>query len=170
MRKNRTISGFTFVELAVVICILSVLMLFSMPMFERIHLFSNKAPTTASLVSLIQSLKQSSISENKTFYLNININTGQVWVTHASMNREAQAEAFETAIVYDNGTIIQNLEYPDRKRTDSSICQVQFFKEGCSDSVLVHLREKDEDVTLKIGTFLMKVERFNRYVSFDDCI
>lgn len=169
MKNNKAQPGFTFVELIVVLCVISLLMLFSMPLFKKIVIMSDDSTDSGSLAFLIQSLKQNSISRNTDYTLHIDTNSGQVWVTDETMDEDSLEEAEASASSYEGSAVIQNIELAAGNNSDSGIYEIRFRKEGSSDSALIHLREQDSDITLRIETFLTEIERYDRYVSYDDC-
>lgn len=166
--KNR-LKGFTFVELVVVISLLSVLLLFSMPVLKRVSILSGDASDTGSFVLLIQSLKQKAVSEHKDYTLHIDTSSGQLWTTDENMNAESVTRAMETAVQHFDNNIVQNIEMPESRQTETGVFRIRFSKSGYSDMALFHIREEDQDITLKVHSFLMNVERFERYVARDDC-
>ncbi len=163
-------SGFTFVELVVVVSLMAVLLSFSIPLFRDVHLFSGGPEKPEKLAFLIQSLKHKAVAQNRDFFLHMDIHRGRVWVTDASMDAEALAKAEQEGISYSDKVRILNLEVPTGGGRDQNRHTLCFRRQGYSDRALIHLREGSEDITLGIRAFPTRVERFDRYVSYDDCI
>ncbi|MFH2092692.1 MAG: prepilin-type N-terminal cleavage/methylation domain-containing protein [Pseudomonadota bacterium] len=163
-------SGFTFIEMVVVISIISILLSFSIPLFRDVSLFSGNSERVSKLVFLIQSLKQKAVAQNLDFFLNIDIHSGLVWVTHTSMDEGALANAEHQAMSFEGDIRLLNLEFPGGGKPDKRYYTLCFRQQGYSDRALIHLREGSEEVTLAIRAFLTEVEWFDRYVSYDDCI
>jgi len=162
--------GFTFVELVVVISIFSVILLFSIPLFKDIGLFSGHSHRAASLSFLIESLKLQAVSENTDLFLHIDVDTGLVFVTHGSMDERAMARARQEGRLYKGDVELLNIEFPGTGRSAKSNHTIRFSRKGYSDRALIHLRTDNQKRTLKIGMFLTKVRWYDRYVSYDDCI
>lgn len=156
-------------ELVVVVSILSLLLIFSVPLFRDISEYSNRRPGISGLVNLIQSLKQKAVRLDKDFFLFLDTGSGLVWTVDETMDDSARETARENGIVFDEDVSILSVEFFDIQGTAESGNSLRFSKNGYSDRALVHLRENDDDVTLKISTFLPRVEIFRRYVSYDDC-
>ncbi len=163
-------SGFSFVELVVVITLIAVLMSFSIPLFRDARLFSGKSENASGLALLIQSLKTRAVERDRDFFLHMDLHTGQVWVTDSTMDTSAREKARQEGISHGDGLRILSLEFPGGRGRDQNRHTLCFRRQGYSDRALIHLREKDEDITLGVRTFLTRVERFDRYVSYDDCI
>jgi prepilin-type N-terminal cleavage/methylation domain-containing protein len=163
-------SGFSFVELVVVITLIAVLVSFSIPLFRDARFFSGKSENASGLALLIRSLKTRAVELDRDFFLHMDLHSGRVWVTDSTMDTSALEKAGQEGITYGDGLRIINLEFPGGRGRDRNRHTLCFRRQGYSDRALIHLREKDEDITLEVRTFLTRVERFNRYVSYDDCI
>ncbi|MDA8133288.1 MAG: prepilin-type N-terminal cleavage/methylation domain-containing protein [Desulfobacteraceae bacterium] len=163
-------SGFSFVELVVVITLIAVLVSFSIPLFRDARLFSGKSENASGLALLIRSLKTRAVELDRDFFLHMDLHSGRVWVTDSAMDTSALEKAGQEGITYGDGLRIINLEFPGERGRDRNRHTLCFRRQGYSDRALIHLRDKDEDITLEVRTFLTRVERFDRYVSYDDCI
>ena len=170
MNNQGTDRGFTFVEMVVVVSILSILFLFSVPLFRDLNLLSAPQPEVSGLAGLIESLKQKAVARNTDVFLHIEPLTGRVWTSDAAMDETALDLAKEKGIVFDRDVAIVGVEVFGRQNASSAPVRLCFYKRGYSDRALVHLRDDGEDVTLQISPFLPDVERHYRYVSYDDCI
>lgn len=154
-------------ELVVVIAILGLLLVFSVPLFRKIGIMQGESGVS-DLVGLIDSLKEKAVARDKDFYLNIDTRAGLVWITDAAMNEEEQVRAKLDAKTYGGKTRLLNLERPEPD--NERVHRILFSRKGYSDRALIHLRQDDRDMTLRIGMFLRQVSRFDGYLSYDDCI
>lgn len=170
MSNKGLYQGFTFVELVVVVSIISILLVFSVPLFRDLPYFSSPRPKVSVLVNLIQSLKQNAVIQNRDFFLHIEPHAGLVWTSDTAMDDTARELAKQKAMVFDRDVTIVSVELPGPRESPPETVRLHFLKQGYSDRALVHLRESDEDVTLRISAFLSEVERYYQYVSYDDCI
>lgn len=162
--------GFTFVELIVVIGILSVALMFSIPLFRQIHLASDASDHVSGMIQFFENLKIQAMVENKNITLYMDSGTGKMYVTDDTMDEDARQTALNDGISLDGDLKLLNLEFPDddnRSGDDKTIC---FFSKGYSDRALVHVREDSREMTIQICMFQKKVHLIDRYVSYDDCI
>ena len=169
--KNRNnSSGFTFVELMVVVGIFTIVLLFSIPLFRQIHLNSNASDHVSGLILFLEDLKGRAMVENKNFILHMDSGFGRIYVTDDAMDEDALQNARNNGVSLNGDLQLLNLEFPDddpRPGDDKRIC---FFSRGYSDRVLIHVREQRQEMTIQICMFQKKIHLIDRYVSYDDCI
>lgn len=170
MNSSKRILGFTFVELVVVVAIFSVILLFTMPLFKNLFVSSASRPKISNLINQIEMLKQKSVRMDKDFFLHIETYSGRVWISDETMDTDELDIARESGMVYDGKVSIVNIEFFDDHRTGEQASVIRFYRQGYSDRALIHLRQDDEDFTLKVGAFLNQVEKYLQYISYDDCI
>lgn len=163
-------SGFTFVELMVVVGIFTIILLFSIPLFRQIHLTSNASDNVSGLIFFLENLKLRAMVENKNLTLSMDSGSGKICVTDDTMDEDARQVALNNGVSLNGDLKLRNLEFPDddtRADDDKSIC---FFSKGYSDRVLIHVREASREMTIQICMFQKKVHLIDGYVSYDDCI
>lgn len=162
--------GFTFVELIVVIGILTIGLLFSIPVFRQIHLTSDASDQVSGMLLFLENLKLRAIVENKNVTLYVDSGSGKMFVTDDTMDEDARQVALNNGVSLSGDLQVLNLEFPDdgsRPGDDKTIC---FFSKGYSDRALIHVREESREMTIQICMFQKKVHLIDRYVSYDDCI
>ncbi|WP_319574373.1 prepilin-type N-terminal cleavage/methylation domain-containing protein [uncultured Desulfobacter sp.] len=163
-------SGFTFVELMVVVGIFTIVLLFSIPVFRQIHLTSNASDHAAGLIFFLENLKHRAMVENKNFTLHMDSGSGKIYVTDDTMDEDARQVALNNGVSLKGDLQLLNLEFPDddtRPGDDKTIC---FFSKGYSDRALIHVREDSREMTIQLCMFQKKVHLIDQYVSYDDCI
>jgi prepilin-type N-terminal cleavage/methylation domain-containing protein len=163
-------SGFTFVELMVVVGIFTIVLLFSIPVFRQIHLTSNVSDHVSSLILFLENLKLRAMVENKNFTLHMDSGSGKIYVTDDTMDEDARQVALNNGVSLKGDLQLLNLEFPDddtRPGDDKTIC---FFSKGYSDRALIHVREDSREMTIQLCMFQKKVHLIDQYVSYDDCI
>nr|WP_319395422.1 prepilin-type cleavage/methylation domain-containing protein [uncultured Desulfobacter sp.] len=162
--------GFTFVELIVVIGILSVALMFSVPLFRQIHLASDASDNVSAMIQFFENLKIQAMVENKNITLYVDTGAGKMYVTDDTMDEDTLQSAMNNGVSLNGDLTLLNLEFPDdntRADDDKTIC---FFSKGYSDRALVHVREESREMTIQIRMFQKKVHLIDRYVSYEDCI
>ncbi|PIE62472.1 MAG: prepilin-type cleavage/methylation domain-containing protein [Desulfobacter postgatei] len=163
-------SGFTFIELMVVVGIFTIALMFSIPVFRQIHLSSNASDHVSSLILFLENLKLRAVMENKNFTLYMDPGAGKIYLTDDTMDEDARQVALNNGVSMKGDLQLLNLEFPDddtRLSDDKSIC---FFSKGYSDRALIHVRENSREMTLQLCMFQKKIHLIDKYVSYDDCM
>lgn len=161
--------GFTLVELIVVISIIAILLVFSFPVFQNFHFFSNSKSQTGKIVRLITDLKKRALQNNVDYFMHINSDSGMVWISNDSMDDELNEKAKENAIVLSENFSILDVEFHGMAESGGTEYKIRFRKQGYSDFALIHILENENNLTLKIEPFLSTVQILNRHVFLDDC-
>ena len=163
-------SGFTFVELMVVVGIFTIVLLFSIPVFRQIHLTSNVSDHVSSLILFLENLKLRAMVENKNFTLHMDSGSGKIYVTDDTMDEDARQVALNNGVSLKGDLQLLNLEFPDDDNRPGDDKSIRFFSKGYSDRALIHVREDSREMTIQLCMFQKKVHLIDQYVSYDDCI
>ncbi len=176
LNSSWQISGFSLVELLVVLFILSILAFFTIPYFSPANDQGSEAGDYQTLARLMTSLKKKAVKENIDYLLHLDQVSGKVWVTQqVSDTAQIQNEEDEKTEDKENTQGIANfsfadielLNHSDLDSTDTEIC---FYSQGYSDMAMVQIETEGGGITLKLHPFLLDVEILQRYVSLNDCI
>jgi general secretion pathway protein H len=161
-------SGFTLLELIVVISLMGIMLIFTVPRFHK-TLFLDEAKTGSRwIIGKVQALKEAAVRNQKQYSLHINLDTEQFWETDASMSAEEIETAALNAGSLPSGLKIADIEYPIRGKINSGQTDITFHKNGTSDKVLIHLQDGDNYVSYLIEPFLSEVTRYEMYASFEN--
>ena len=166
--NHRQCSGFTLLELIVVLALLSIMLVLTVPRFHS-TLFLDETKTSARwIIGKIQSLKEAAIRDQKQHTLHIDLDTERFWETDGSMSAEAIESATLNAAPLPDGLKIADIEYPIRGKIDSGQTDITFYKDGHSDKVLIHLQDGAKYISYLIEPFLSDVTRYETYASFEN--
>ena len=86
LSRVKKISGFTLIELIVVLSIVSTLLLFSFPVFRDIVLFYDAESQVGAIVRLINNLKKRAVTQSVDFLIHLDPGSGMVWITNDNMD------------------------------------------------------------------------------------
>ena len=166
-------TGFTLIELIVVLAIMGGFLFFAIPKLNNFSLFSGRDNNLGKTIQLIESLKARAVTDNKDYLMHIDLNAGLVWVSDETMDEGQTAEAKAGAFRFSGGTMLTGVEFLrppplDVNRMDEFL--IRFYRQGYSDMALIHLRDKDNDFTIMIEPFVSKVELYESAISFDRCL
>jgi len=149
--------------------ITAVLLLFSVPLFRDISLFSDSASQVGDIVRLINDLKNRAVEKNIDFMMHVDSKSGMVWVTDDSMDDAARQTAKEKGVLLSDGITVLDVEFPGIDEAGGEEYRIRFRKQGYSDFALIHLIENEKSITLKIEPFLSKVQVLDKHVYLKDC-
>jgi len=166
-RKTNILSGFTLLELIIVLSIISLVLLFSVPVFKNIQIFSNSNNEAGRILLLVEKLKKESVQENKNMLMHIDLSEQRIWVTKEMTEDETSGFVLSQIRILDV-IFSKDMKYDHDEYHNEY--QIKFSSKGYSDMVLIHLRDDDEnDHTIIIEPFLLKPEFEDKHVSFEDC-
>ena len=166
--NNRPCSGFTLLELIVVISLLSIMLVLTVPSFHS-SLFLDETKTSARwIIGKIQRLKEAAIRDQKQHTLHIDLDTERFWETDESMSAETLESAALNAAPFPDGLKIADIEYPVRGKIDSGQAEITFYKDGHSDKVLIHLQDGAKYTSFLVEPFLSDVTRYETYARFEN--
>lgn len=168
--KPSGLSGFTLVELTVVIVIISILLLFSTPLIRNLPLFSDAEGRTGDVIRLIQQLKKRSVEKNMDFFLHFDTGSNTLWITDETMGDDKKKEARQNSVRLSGYLSLVNVEFPDSPDTGSREYEIAFRKSGYTDFALIHIRDNKKNMTLKIEPFLPGVQLLDTHIHFENCI
>ncbi len=168
LNKYKKTSGFTLIELMVVISIVATLLLFSLPVFRDIVLFYDASSQVGNVVRLINDLKKRAVKQNVDYQMHLDPGSGMVWVTNDDMDDAAKEAAKEKGVSFSDKIDIVDVEFPGIKETGN--IEIRFRKQGYSDFALIHLIQDEKNITLKIEPFLAQVQLLDKHVYLEDCI
>ncbi len=175
LSKNRKISGFTLIELILIISIMSILLTFSLPLFQNFNLLSN-SDNVQILVNSINNLKKKAVEQHIDFFMNIDTGTSTIWVSNESMNEKEIEDARKKGYLIPENMIISEIKIPGIKERGIQEYQIRFNKKGYSDLAFIHIISNEKHITLKIQPFLSKVQLiygqvvYGQDVFLEECI
>lgn len=163
-------SGFTLIELIIVLVITGIVLSFALPNFQAFNPFSPTDNVLGKTVQLIDRLKTQAMTEGRDYIMHVDLTQGLIWVSHDAMDEDQTDGAKNKGIRFSGDTILSGVEYPQPLPNDTGEFLIRFYTKGYSDMALIHLTDRNEDVTLVIEPFLANVELKRGFTSFDQCI
>jgi len=161
-------SGFTLVELIVVIALLSIMLAFALPRFQGSMLADNNKKVTRWFMNQVQILRQNSLKNRKVYTLNISPDAGTMWVSDDSMTEEALEAASQNGYSLPEDITITGVLYPDGEKISFGRAEIRFYKSGYSDKVIIQIEDDDNNpMSLLIEPFLPNIKVYEEHVNFE---
>jgi prepilin-type N-terminal cleavage/methylation domain-containing protein len=167
MARKLTNRGFTLIEIAVVVMLIGIMLVFTAPRLPDDLLTDPIKKTSRWIILTVQNLKDRAVREHKTYSLHIEIDNDRIWITDESMSEETQQAAQSDALDLPDGIQIMDVEYPDMEKRLSGQATVSFYKQGYSDRAMIHLATGDGRLTYQVEPFLSRLKYHEGYVGFE---
>jgi prepilin-type N-terminal cleavage/methylation domain-containing protein len=161
-------SGFTLIELIVVITLMGLMLFFSLPRLQNNPFLNDTKKSSRWLISKVQTLRESAIRNQKTYILHFDLDSGRVWETNEAMSPEDIENAVNDSYVLPDDLQIIDIEYPSLGKIHSGQAEINFYKAGHTNKALVHMQDGDTYLSFLIEPFLSDVQIFEKYASFED--
>ena len=165
----KQIKGFTFIELIVVISLISLMLFLAIPRFHGNFLSDSTKDVSRWILLKIPYIKEKAAREQKRYILHMSFDSNKFWITHEAMSQDSLQSAEENGYKLPENIKLLDVEYPDQKKISVGEADIHFNEEGYSDKAIIHLEKDDnEQFSFMIEPFLSKVRLFNSYVGFAD--
>jgi prepilin-type N-terminal cleavage/methylation domain-containing protein len=162
-------SGFTLIELIVVIALMGLMVFFTLPRLGDNPFLDGSKQSSRWLIGKVQALKENAIRKQKQHALHFDLDSGLIWETNESMSmEEIEDAALNSSYSLPDDLRIIDVEYPQKGKIYSGQAEITFYKAGYTDKVLVHMQEGETYMSFLIEPFLSNVEYFEEYKGFDD--
>lgn len=163
------IKGFTLIELIVVISLISIMLFFAIPRFQRNVLQDSTKVVSRWILLKIPYLKERAAREQKKYILHVGLESNKFWITHEAMTEDVLQSAETNGYKLPEDIKLLDVEYPDQEKMSVGQANIYFNEKGYSDKAIIHLENDDnEKFSFLIEPFLLRVRLYNSYVGFGD--
>jgi prepilin-type N-terminal cleavage/methylation domain-containing protein len=160
--------GFTLIEIAVVILLISILLLVAVPRLPDSPLTDQTRKTKRWIILKVQDLKGRAVRDQKTYTLHIGIDANRLWFTSAEMPEEIREQAEENAFELDQELRVIDVEYPGGLTVSSGRAEVNFYPKGYSDRAIIHMANDEAQFGFQIEPFLSNVKMLDDHTGFEE--
>ncbi|MBF0209697.1 MAG: type II secretion system protein [Desulfamplus sp.] len=168
--KQQSKSGFTLIELIVVIALLGSLLFMILPKFQAFTLFGDDSQRELNVIrNTIKELKKRAVYDGVDYMLNIDTLKSEFWISSEHFKKMDKNTDKANKIEFPESIYVVGVEiYGLSNRQLQDEYSIRFSRYGYCDKALIHLknRETREDMTMIIEPFLNSVEIVKKYLSF----
>ena len=164
---GRSNSGFSLLELLVVIALIAITLVFSLPRFKPVFLIDDKKSVSRWIIARVLHLKKQAVVDQKLQTLHVDIDGHRFWVTDEETPLEAYTDAKKRGYRLPDSLRVADVEYPGRGKVAIGTARINFSRESYNDFAVIHMKDqKGNPFTFIIEPFLMKVRWYDRHVGF----
>ena len=166
--RNGKSSGFTLIELIVVISLLGLMLFFSLPRLQDNPFLDDSKESSRWLIGKVQVLKESAIRDQRQYSMLFDLDSGRMWETNEAMSPDDYENAALNSYALPEDVRILDVEFPGTEKITSGRAEITFYKEGYTDKAFVHMQEGDTYLSFLIEPFLPNVQVYEKYKGFED--
>ena len=165
----KQIKGFTFIELIVVISLISIMLFLAIPRFQGNFLSDSTKDVSRWILLKIPYIKEKAAREQKRYILHVSFDSNKLWITNETMPLESLQSAEEDGYKLPEDIKLLDVEYPDQEKISVGQADINFNEKGYSDKAIIHLENDDnEKFSFLIEPFLLRVRLYSSYAGFAD--
>lgn len=155
--------GFTLIEVAMVLLILSILLITAAPRLIS-FLASSKLETNVSRLAIyLENIRDEAVYKRRILILRCRIEEGNF--TLYAPSGEKEKGVLMKPFDFPEEIRVLDIHLPGREKKSIGETLISFFPGGMADSALIHLKDnEDREVTLEISPLSRKVEIHEGYV------
>lgn len=158
-------SGFTLIELMVVMLLISIILAVVVPRFDGGPLQDPEKKLSRWMINMVRDLRATAIQKQSIRALVVDLSDQRMWVIHEGMSEEEAAAAAEKGFKIDDSMRIVNVQYPDREPIAIGTTEIRFYPAGYSDRVLIHFENSDADrISYLLEPLLPKVKIYDEWI------
>lgn len=161
-------SGYTLLELIVVMALIGIVFFFAIPRFEGSFFLDDAKQSSRWLIGKLQALREEALRTRRLQVLHVDLDTGRLWVTSEAMTAEETDRAIQRAQRLPGGGRVVSVDFAQQDRVSAGRANIRFFGDGHTDRVLIHVRHGDAYTSFLLEPFLSQVRMFDHVVGFDD--
>ena len=167
VKNNHT--GFTLIELIVVIVLISMMFTFALPKMDGLLYMDNRDRVSRWVILNVEKLKNLSVKKQIPCSLHVDIKNNAFWVSEEGMDEEALEHAKKSGYQLPDDIRLVDIIYPAPTIKDEERSDIRFYSRGYSDHAIIHMENDDkEKMSFVIEPFLPPVGLKDGFVLFDE--
>lgn len=169
MLRFKRIKGFTFIELIVVIALISIMLFFAIPKFQGNFLSNSTKAVSRWILINIPNLKEKALEDQARYILHVDLDDNKLWISRETTDNETLRSKEINSYQLPKDVKLLDVEFPNREAISVGQAEIYFDEKGYSDKAIIHIQNTDnERLSFLIETFLLHVRLYERYVGFSE--
>ncbi|MDP2853166.1 MAG: prepilin-type N-terminal cleavage/methylation domain-containing protein [Smithellaceae bacterium] len=165
-------SGFTLVELLVVIALVGIILVMAVPVTRDILTTSSLKKASRQLIGLERKLRVEAVRDQVDYILLLDIPGASYYVITPDMTPEKQNDVKKNAKKFPAGVAVLDIINQKNEKIAEGVVKIKFGKNNICPPLVIHLAEAEDEgrMTLVVNPFLGVTAVYDKYVdiSLDD--
>lgn len=163
-------SGFTLVELLVVIALVGMILTLAVPTTRDAMTVNNLKKASRQFIGLARELQADAVRNQLDHILVLNIPGASYYIVTADMTSEKEEDIKKNGKKLPSGVAILDMINPRNEKVADGEVRIKFGKNNVGPPLVLHLAEEEDRMTLVLNPFLGITAVYDRYVdvSVDD--
>ena len=162
-------SGYTLIEMTVVIILAGLFMTYSIPRFKTDILTDSLKTSTRRIVALIDSLRDDALEKESSYTLRFDKVSGRYWVESPDMSEADRSLAKENAISLPSDVSIKDIKTMGADNVKPGEPSIWFHNKGYVQPAIIWLGSEDgREMSVILRPFLRKTDVIEGLVEPED--
>ncbi len=157
-------SGFTLVELLVVIVLAGVILAFAVPSTRDILTGDSLKKASRQLIGMERKLRVEAVRDQMDYILCLDLPNSTYWVIASDMTPEKQDEIKKRPQHLPSGVVILDIVGENNKKQSKDEVRIKFSKKNICSPAVIHLAYEENRMTMVINPFLGVTDVYDKYV------
>jgi len=157
-------SGFTLVELLLVIVLMGVILAFAVPTTRDVLTGDNLKKASRQLIEMERKLRVEAVRDQTDYILWLDLPNSAYWVITSDMTPEKQGEVKKSAKHLPSGVSISDIVGENNNKQYEGEIKIKFGKNNICPPTVIHLAYEENKMTIVINPFLGVTDVYDKYV------
>jgi general secretion pathway protein H len=163
---KRTNEGFTLIELTVVVCLISFMLLLAVPRVRDTMLTDGLKSTVNHLANTARELRSDAARNQIDYVLHLDLNNNLIWTYSIDMTPEAKSEMKRRSFHIPEDIKIQDIYRFGGDKISDGEATIRFYKRGYTQPTVLHLARKDDRFTVIFEPFVSLIKTYDSYIDY----